>query len=350
MSTNELTHPESVHANEGAAGAARRATHLSRIGGIAGFFESYAMLLLTVAIAVFFSVWPTTATNFPTMANLQLMLAGQAVTSVIAVAALIPLIANEWDLSIGAIAGMSAVFAASAMSGGTNWILAGLIGVGLAAVIGVSNALLITRFGVNAVITTLGMSVVIEGIVNQKTGGIAVVSNLPRVLTDFGAGTFMRIPKIGYVAGAIAVGAWYLLDHTPYGRYMYAIGSSPEAARLVGLRIRTLIFVAFVVAALLCSLAGLMQIARSGGASPLVGPAFTLPALAAAFLSAAAIKPGRYNVWGTIVALLFLGTLNSGLNLAGAQPYVASYVNGSALIVGVAFAAYSGRRRLARKD
>ena len=329
---------------------ARRSTRLSRIGGIAGFFEAYAMLLLTVVIAVFFSILPATASSFATLANLQVLLAGMAVTAVISVAALIPLIANEWDLSVGAIVGMTAVFAASAMSSGTNWILASLIGAGLAAAIGIVNALLITRFGVNAVIATLGMSVVIEGIVNQKSGGIAIASNLPTFLTDFGSGNFVGIPKLVYVAGAIAIGVWYLLDHTPYGRYMYAIGSSPEAARLVGLRIRTLIFIAFVVAALLCGFAGLMQIARSGGASPSVGPGFTLPALAAAFLSAAAIKPGRYNVWGTIVALLFLGTLNSGLNLAGAQPYVSSYVNGSALIVGVAFAAYSGRRRLARKD
>ena len=345
MNTAELT-----VRNDPASGIPKRSTRLSRMGGFSGFFESYAMLLLTVAIAVFFSILPTTSSSFATLANLQLMLAGQAVTVVIAVAALIPLIAEEWDLSIGAIAGMTAVFSASAMSSGTNWIVAGFIGVGLAAVVGVANALLVTRLGVNAVITTLGMSVVIEGIVNQKTGGIAVVSNLPKFLTEFGSGTFIGIPKLVYVAGAICMGVWYLLDHTPYGRYMYAIGSSPEAARLVGLRIRLLIFVAFVATALLCSFGGLMQIARSGGASPLVGPAFTLPALAAAFLSAAAIKPGRYNVWGTVVALLFLGTLNSGLNLAGAQPYVASYVNGSALIIGVAFAAYSGRRRLARKE
>ena len=77
-----------------------------------------------------------------------------------------------------------------------------------------------------------------------------------------------------------------------------------------------------------------------------VGESFTLPALAAAFLSAASIKPGKYNVGGTLVAIFFLATLNSGLSLAGAPPYVSRYVNGAALIIGVALASLVGRRRL----
>jgi ribose transport system permease protein len=86
-------------------------------------------------------------------------------------------------------------------------------------------------------------------------------------------------------------------------------------------------------------------VARAGGADPAVGDGFTLPALAAAFLSAAAVKPGRYNVGGALVAIFFLAVLNNGLNLAGAQPYVASYVNGVALVAGVGLAAYLQRRR-----
>jgi ribose transport system permease protein len=80
-------------------------------------------------------------------------------------------------------------------------------------------------------------------------------------------------------------------------------------------------------------------------ADPKVGDTFTLPALAAAFLSAAAMKPGKYNVAGTLVAIFFLGVLNNGLNLAGSPEYVTNYVNGAALIVGVALAVRLGRRQ-----
>jgi ribose transport system permease protein len=143
----------------------------------------------------------------------------------------------------------------------------------------------------------------------------------------------------------LAVAVYYLLSHTPYGRYLYAFGSNREASRLVGIRTKLTLGLTFVIAGALCGLAGVLQVSRAGSADPKLGETFTLPALAAAFLSAAAIRPGRYNVWGTLVAIFFLAVLNNGLNLAGAQPYVANYVNGAALIVGVGLAVRLGRRR-----
>ena len=307
--------------------------------------EAYGLLLLTVAVAVFFSVLPKTGSTFPTLANLQIVVAGQSALAVVAIGALVPLVANEWDLSVGATAGLAGIFAASYMSAGGSLVVGILIALAVAFAVGLANGLLITRFGVNAVITTLGTSVVIAGVVNQKTGGLAVVSNLPRPLVKLGQSTFLEIPDLVYVAVAVGLLAYYLLDHTPMGRYLYAYGSNPEAARLVGVRTKLLLFWSFVIAALLGGVAGLMQISYAGGAAPGVGPSFTLPGLAAAFLSAAAVKPGKYNVWGTFVALLFLAVLNSGLNLAGAPPYINSYVNGIALITGVGFSAYLGRLR-----
>lgn len=307
--------------------------------------EAHGLLLLTVVVAIFFSVYSKTADTFPTLANLQIVLGGQSVLAVVAIGALIPLVAMEWDLSIGAIAGLSAIFSASMLSSGTPLVVAVLVALAISAAIGSANALIITKFGVNAVITTLGMSVIIDGIVNQKTGGLAVISHLPPTLTNLGQQTFLGVPRLIYITLVVAFVAYYVLEHTPAGRYLYALGSNPAAAHLVGLRTKGLLGCTFVAAGLLCGIGGIMQISYAGGATPSVGPSFTLPALAAAFLSAAAVKPGRYNVWGTIVALVFLATLNSGLNLAGAQPYVNSYVNGTALILGVGLASYLGRVR-----
>jgi ribose transport system permease protein len=148
------------------------------------------------------------------------------------------------------------------------------------------------------------------------------------------------------VMTAIAIATYYMLEHTPLGRYLYSFGSNATAARLVGIRTRFLLYLSFAMAGLLAGLAGVLQTARAGGASPDVGDSFTLPALAAAFLSAAAIKPGKYNVGGTLVAIFFLAALNSGLNLAGAQSYVADIVNGIALIIGVAMAAILRREHV----
>jgi ribose transport system permease protein len=144
---------------------------------------------------------------------------------------------------------------------------------------------------------------------------------------------------------AVALATHYLLEHTPYGRYLYALGENPVAARLIGLRTNLLGFSTFVVAGLLAAVGGILAVARSGGASPQLGDQVLLPAFAAAFLSAASIKPGRYNVLGLLVAVYFLAVINNGLNLMGVQPYVSSYVNGGALIVGVGMANYLGWKR-----
>jgi ribose transport system permease protein len=188
------------------------------------------------------------------------------------------------------------------------------------------------------------MSTILAGVINQRTKGLAIVSNIPTSVTDFGTGTWLGLPRTVFAVAVIAFAVYYLFDHTPFGRYLYALGSNPSAAILVGIRVKLVLATCFVLAAVLSAAGGFLQVARAGGADPNVGAGLTLPALAAAFLSAASVKPGKPNVGGTIVALLFLAVLNSGLNLAGVPPYINSYVNGAALIVGVALAAFLGRR------
>jgi ribose transport system permease protein len=314
-------------------------------GGVLRLLEANALLVLLVLTAVFFSVWSKTGSTFLSSANLQILVSNQAVIAIIALGALIPLVCNEFDLSVGAIAGLSAVLAASALSAGVAVPLAILYGIGIGAAVGGVNALLVTRVGVNGVITTLGTATVLGGAVVQKTGGEAVVSDIPRSVTDFGTGNWIGVPRVAFAMVAVALIVYYLLAHTPFGRQVYALGSNRAAATLVGVRTRLVLGLTFVAAGALAGAGGVLYVARAGGADPAVGEGFTLPALAAAFLSAAAVKPGRYNVGGALVAIFFLAVLNNGLNLAGAQPYVASYVNGVALILGVALAAFLHRRR-----
>lgn len=309
------------------------------------FLEAYGLLILLVLCAVFFSVWSRTADTFLTTANLKILFANQAIPAIIALGALVPLVCYKIDLSVGPVAGLSAVFVASWLSGGMAIPLAVLLGVGLGVLVGAVNALLVARMGVNDVIATLGVGTILHGVVVQKTGGLAVVSDIPVSLTDFGSGDVRGIPNVALLLVVVAVGVHYVLAHTPLGRELYAYGSNQAAAQLVGIRTKYVVGLTFFVAAMLCAAAGVLYVARAGGAAPNIGDGFTLPAIAAAFLSAAAIKPGRYNVGGTLVAIFFLAVLNNGLTLAGAEPYVASYVNGAALVVGVSLAAVLYRRR-----
>ena len=320
-------------------------SHRSSTGRVIRGLEAYALLILTVAVGAFFSFWGPTAETFLTSANLRSLASGNAVVAVVALAALIPLIAEEFDLSIGAIAGLSAVLAAEAISSGLPVLLALVIALVAGTTVGVVNAMICTRVGVNAVVTTLGTSIVIAGLINKVTGGTTVSGNLPAWFLNFGSSSPLLLPNIVWALVIIALAVYYLVDHTPYGRYLYAYGANRQAARLVGIRTRFTVGMTFVLAGLIAGSAGFLQVIRAGGADPRVGDSLLLPAITAAFLSAAAIKPGRYNVGGTIVAVLFLAVLNSGLNLAGVPPYVNSFVNGVALIAGVALAVLLSRRR-----
>lgn len=342
--------PESTTSNEVGAPSHPAPAPASRFARtrLLAALEAYAMVVLLVAVALFFSFYSKTASTFPSRANLEGLLGSQAVVAIIALAALIPLICNVWDLSVGATAGMASIFSAAALSHGSPVILAILLGIALGALVGLLNALIVTRIGVNAVITTLGMASILDGVVNQKSHGLAIVANIPDSVVNFGSAHWLGIPRTAYALALVSIVVYYGLGHTPAGRYLYALGSNYNGARLVGLRTKLLLGGTFVAAGALAGAAGVLQVARAGGADPRVGPSLTLPALAAAFLSAAAIKPGRFNVIGTLVAIFFLATVNNGLNLAGAAPYVSSYVNGAALILGVGLAVFLGRKRIGR--
>ena len=336
----EKSPEETAHPGGAAAPSPRRLRRPVR-----AYLEAYAFLGLLVGALVFFSVWPETSQVFPTAANLRILFGSSTVVAIAALGSLVPLVCNEWDLSIGASACLASVFVAVALTNGTSPVLAIALGVGIGLAVGVINAILVTRLNVNAVITTLGISIIIAGIITLKTGGVTVAGEIPTSVTDFGTLSWFGIPRSVVAMAAVAAVVYYLLEHTPYGRYLYALGSNRSAARLTGIRVKLVVGATFLIAGGLCGAAGVLQVARAGGANPRLADAVLLPALAAAFLSAAAIRPGRYNVGGVIVSVYFLAVLNNGLNLAGAPAYVSSFVNGGALIIGVGVAARLGGRR-----
>ena len=188
----------------------------------------------------------------------------------------------------------------------------------------------------NSLIVTLGVSAVLPGIV---TGTRAASRSSPAsrpTLIDLGSGDWFGIPRTVYYLAVVAAFVYYLLEHTPFGRYLQSIGSNRDAARLVGLPVERLVLLSFVLSGTLAGLAGVLLVARNGGASPQVGTvADTLQALAAAYLGATAIKPGRFNVVGTLVAIFFLAFTVTGLSLAGVANWINDVFNGAALFVAV---------------
>ena len=316
-------------------------------GAVAGdLLRQYSLLALLIASIVFYATWSKTSTPFPTVPNFQNIAGSQAVLAVLTLGLLIPMVSGNLDLSIGSTAGMSSVFSAAAFSRGHVPLIVGLlVGVAVGAAVGLVNGFIVTRFQIDPFIVTLGTASVILGIVDWYTKGVTIVQGIPRSLVTFGGSNRLGIPSVVYVLVVVALVVWYLLEQTPYGRNLHAIGSNKAAARLVGIRVERDTWTAFVLSGSFAGLAGVLLLARSGNGSPQVGQSFTLTAIAAAFLGAASFKLGRLNVLGTLVAIFFLAVNITGLTFAGVSNWISEVFTGLSLVLAVAFATVLSRPR-----
>jgi ribose transport system permease protein len=311
------------------------------------WLEKYALVVLLVATFIFFSVAPATSSHFLTTANIQSVLGNQAILGVLAVGSLAPMICRNFDLSVGAIACVTQIATGAAMSKyGLPAPVAVLIGLALGALIGYINGLVVTRFRVNAIITTLGVGAILGGVAQAYTGGVTIVTGISPSLVDFGRTLLVGVPSVTIVLIIVAALSIYVFDHVPFGRNLNFVGSNPVAAKLVGLNVDRLVRSSFMISGLAAGLAGVLLVARNGTADPTAGLGFTLPAVAAAALGATAIRPGRFNVIGTLVAVLYLGFGVAGLILYGVPYWINDVFFGSALVIAVAASALLGNYRV----
>jgi ribose/xylose/arabinose/galactoside ABC-type transport system permease subunit len=315
-------------------------------GGMAGLLERHALLLLLVAVATFFTFLPASSDAFLTQANMSVLLGNSATVALLALAVVLPLVCGYFDFSLGAIAAASTVVTAGLMSNNDMPLgLAASAGIGVGVLVGAVNGLLVTRFGLNSFVTTLGMATLIGGLVQWYTGGQTIINGLDPRLAEFGSTTLLGVPQVVYVVGVVAALLWYLLTQTPFGRSLYAVGSNPRSAALVGIRVQRSVWTTFILAGGIAGLVGVMALARSGSATADPGTTLLFPALAAAFLGATAVRPGFFNVVGTLIGVLFVSVSVSGLTLAGASTWVSPVFNGAALLVAVGLSHYLGRSR-----
>lgn len=299
----------------------------------------FALPGLMAGFIIFFSVMrPDT---FATFGTLRTVLTTQAVLAILALSALIPLVIGKFDLSIGAILGLAAILVPGLPSK-SSWPLWAAIVAALAvtAMIGIVNGWLVARVRLNSFIVTIGMSAVVSAIVLAFSGGAVIFENVPPELRSIAQDELFGLPLPVYYVAAAAVLLWFVLEHTPVGRYMAAVGGSEEAARLSGVNVVVITLVAFAVTGLLAGVAGVVQAGQLGTGNPAVGPPLLLPAFAAAFLGSTSIKVGQFNVWGTIFAVFTIAVGLTGLELMGVPQWVKPLFNGVALIAAVAATRY----------
>ena len=299
-----------------------------------------------VVIIVFFSFWLPNI--FLTSTTFQNILSGQAVTGIAAVGLLFALAAGAYDLSIGYTMSVVGISTGMLFNSGMNWELAVLIGLAIAAAIGVVNGAIVELLGIDSFIATLATGALLQAVALGLSGA-RQVTGFPKGFLKLSTASYFGVPFDFALLIALSVVAWYILVHTSFGRRLYAIGYGREAARLAGVKVRTSSFWAFVLTGLYAGVAGIVLSGRIGVASPDIGASYLIPIFAAALLGATQIHPGRPNVWGTLIATYLLATGTAGLQLAGGKTWVANVFNGVALIFAVGLAVLQRRFALWRR-
>ena len=321
-----------------------REERITRSSALA-LLERYALLLLLVLLVIVFSALPATSATFLTSANINNIVAQESVIAILALAALIPLVAVQFDVSVGAVLGAVAILMAKlTVDQGWAVIPALLAGLTVGCGVGVLNGYLVAYVGANSFIITLGASTLLTGLVSLYSSDQTIV-NVPQSLLNFGNGYWLGIPRPTWLLAAVALVVAYLLRHTVFGRQLLQIGSNPRSAQLVGIRVRRLMLLAFVLAGVLAAVAGALELARTGSGDPQVGSNLTLDALAACFLGSTTVRPGQFNVPGTLIGVFFVAVSVNGLTLAGAADWVDPVFNGAAVVIAVALSTVLARRR-----
>jgi ribose transport system permease protein len=299
-------------------------------------------IYLLIVLVIFFSIATDT---FFTTTTLRTIATEQAITAVVAMGLTIALAAGVFDLSIAGTMGLANIVVAKLMAeAGVDPVFAVLLTLLVGASVGVINGLLVVYARIDPFIATLGTNSILLAAIFVVSGNENVLG-VPIGFQSVAGDQIAGIPlPVFYVIG-LGLVIWYVLAWTPVGRRLYATGGGREVARLAGVPTGRYVISAFVCSAAIAAAAGVLVVATIGTGSTEVGASYLLPAFAAGFLGATQFRPGRFNVWGTLLAVYLLATGVKGLVLMGADVWVPDLFNGLALIVAVGL---SGVQRRAK--
>lgn len=296
--------------------------------------ERFGLVIVWIAVILLFGAMrPDT---FLTWSNFSTIFGSQAVLVIVTLGLVVPLTAGDFDLSIAQVLTFVSMVTAilSAKLAVPLWVIIPTV-LALGALVGAINGALTLYFRVHSLIVTLGVGTFLHGITlwisdSQTIGGVA------RALMQWSIiERFLGIPIAFYYAIGLAAAMWYVLSYTAFGQQLLFTGRGREVGRLSGIAVGRVRLLSFVASGVMGAIAGLIYTGTTGSANPSSGTTLLLPAFAAAFLGATCITPGRFNPWGSVVAVYFLVTGINGLSVLGFRTFVQDLFYGGALVVAV---------------
>lgn len=298
--------------------------HAPHLLGIGGFY---------LVVVIYFGL---SAPHFFSSTNAINVLSNVSVIGIVAIGQTFVLIAGGFDLSVSGLVPLGGVIYTVAVNDGWGITEAGVAVVLVGALVGIVNGLIITKIGINPLVTTLGMLSITAGLAFTVSNGVTIpLENLNAA--PLGE-EFAGMPLYVWTLIAVSVVAFLVLRYTVLGRMLYALGGNREASRLAGMRVDLLMVTVFATSAALASFAGFMITNQLLAGAPAVGGDAALESITAVILGGAALTGGTGGIPGTLVGVLIIGTIANGLALMQVPTFYQDIATGALLLLAVTFA------------
>jgi len=294
--------------------------------------KSFIALLLLIAVVA------TQSSNFFTLANLFNILQQTSVNAIMAVGMTLVILAAGIDLSVGSLLAFTGALVASLIGHEVNALLAVSAALIAGGLIGGVTGIVIAWGKVQAFIATLVMMLLLRGATMVFTDGSPISTGFSDNSDHFsliGIGQLFGVPVPVWIMAVVFIAAWYLLNHTRLGRYIYALGGNEAATRLSGINVTRIKITVYALCGALAAMAGTIEVARLSSAQPTAGTGYELDAIAAVVLGGCSLSGGRGRITGTLIGALILGFLNNGLNLMGVSSYFQMIVKAIVILLAV---------------
>jgi len=297
-----------------------------------------------IVLLVLFGALTLASDEFLTGNNLANLARQVAIFGIIAVGELLVILTAGIDLSVGSVLGLTGCVAAELLVHGWNVPLAILVSLLVGAGIGVFNGALVAYAKLPPFIVTLGMLGIARGVVLVLTNA-STVQPLPNSFGDIANGDFLGLPNLLWMFVVVVVIAAFVLRRTVFGRYVYAVGSNPESARLAGVPVTAVLVAVYAISGLLAAVGGVLFTSRLNAGIPTAGTGYELNAIAACVIGGASLFGAKGGAFGAAAGALIVGTLNNGGNLLAVNAFYLQIIIGALILIAVFFDQWQSRQR-----
>ncbi|MGS0765706.1 ABC transporter permease [Syntrophomonas curvata] len=295
------------------------------------FWATYQVWVIFFGLIICYSI---ISPEFFTATNINNILTQNAMLVVVTLAQLLAVVTGGIDLSVASVLALSGVMVAKFVTAGIPVGLATLGAIGVGAVAGCVNGILISKLKFAPFIATLATLVMVKGMTFIQSGGHVIYVN-NETFSFLGRGSLLGIPVIIWVMIVVTVLVWFVMGRTIVGRRLYAVGGNPEAARLAGINVQRYLFFAYVCSGALCGLAGAFMAFRLGAGSPTIGQDWELDSIAAVVVGGASLMGGIGTPINSMFGAFIIGFIRNILNLMGVAAYPQMIVKGLIIILSV---------------